>query len=97
MEPPDHLRSQAAQGLRLRQGLENLSARELDILRLTSGGATNGEIAERLAVSVHAVKFHLASIYRKLEVANRTEAAVAFVSASSAQLVVANDAKQGSA
>lgn len=42
-------------------------------------GLTNGEIARRLAVSVHAVKFHLAAIYRKLGVGNRTEAAVAFL------------------
>ena len=37
---------------------------------------TNGQIAELLEVTVHAVKFHLASIYRKLGVANRTEAAI---------------------
>jgi len=40
---------------------------------------TNPEIAARLEVTVHAIKFHLASIYRKLGVANRTEAAVAYV------------------
>ena len=60
--------------------LDRLSQRELDVLRLASGGATNGEIGLRLGLSVHAVKFHLAAIYRKLGVANRTEAAVAFVS-----------------
>jgi DNA-binding CsgD family transcriptional regulator len=48
---------------------------------MTSEGLKNGEIAERLDVSVHAVKFHLASIYRKLGVGNRTEAAVAFLRA----------------
>ena len=37
-------------------------------------GLTNTQIAERLALSVHAVKFHLAAIYRKLDAANRTEA-----------------------
>ncbi len=42
-------------------------------------GLTNSEVAQRLAVSVHAVKFHLAAVYRKLGVANRTEAAVAYV------------------
>src|SRR4051794_27830172 len=41
-------------------------------------GLTNGEIAGRLGVTVHAVKFHLGHIYRKLGVSNRTEAAVAF-------------------
>jgi DNA-binding CsgD family transcriptional regulator len=44
-------------------------------------GLTNGEIARRLGVAVHAVKFHLASGYRKLSVNNRTEPAVAFLRA----------------
>ena len=43
---------------------------------MTSLGLTNVQIAGRLHVSIHAVKFHLAAIYRKLGVANRTEAAV---------------------
>jgi len=42
-------------------------------------GLTNGEIARRLTVSSHAIKFHLASVYRKLRVANRTEATVAYL------------------
>ena len=42
-------------------------------------GLTNGEIARRLSVTPHAVKFHLSSIYRKLGVTNRTEAAVAYL------------------
>lgn len=41
-------------------------------------GLTNAQIAPRLGVTVHAVKFHLASVYRKLGVSNRTEAAVLF-------------------
>ena len=41
-------------------------------------GLTNADVAERLGVTVHAVKFHLGHIYRKLGVTNRTEAAVAF-------------------
>jgi DNA-binding CsgD family transcriptional regulator len=53
-----------------------LSPRELEVLAMTSEGLTNREIASRLVVSVHAVKFHLASIYRKLGVSNRTEAVV---------------------
>ena len=51
------------------------------MLEMTSQGLKNGEIAERLDVSVHAVKFHLTSIYRKLGVGNRTEAAVAYLRA----------------
>ena len=58
-----------------------LSARELEVLQLTSLGLTNAEVARRLSVSVHAVKFHLAAIYRRLGVANRTEAAVFYLRA----------------
>lgn len=58
-----------------------LSARELQVLHLTSLGLTNAEVATRLSVSVHAVKFHLAAIYRRLGVANRTEAAFLYLRA----------------
>jgi DNA-binding NarL/FixJ family response regulator len=60
---------------------EALTARELEVLRFVSGGSTNSEIGARLGLSVHAVKFHLASVYRKLGVANRTEAAVVLLTA----------------
>ncbi len=42
-------------------------------------GFTNSEIAERLNVSTHAIKFNLASAYRKLSVRTRTQAAVAYL------------------
>jgi DNA-binding CsgD family transcriptional regulator len=58
-----------------------LSGRELEVLGLAARGLTNGQIAARLEVTVHAVKFHLASIYRKLGVTNRTEAAVVYMRA----------------
>lgn len=61
--------------------LASLSPRETTVLEMTSQGLKNGEIAERLDVSVHAVKFHLTSIYRKLGVGNRTEAGVAYLRA----------------
>jgi len=60
--------------------LSQLSARETEVLSMTAEGLTNTQIAERLGVTVHAIKFHLASIYRKVGVANRTEAAVAYLS-----------------
>ena len=59
--------------------LETLSVREREVLELASRGLTNEQVAQRLDVTAHAVKFHLASIYRKLGVANRTEAAVAYL------------------
>jgi DNA-binding CsgD family transcriptional regulator len=59
--------------------IQRLTARELEVLRRTAAGGTNADVADELGVSVHAVKFHLASIFRKLNVHNRTEAAVAFL------------------
>jgi DNA-binding NarL/FixJ family response regulator len=58
-----------------------LSPREVEVLDLASLGLTNGQIAARMELTVHAVKFHLAGIYRKLGVANRTEAAVLYLRA----------------
>lgn len=57
----------------------SLSKREKEVLELTARGMTNEAVASALEVSVHAIKFHLSSIYRKLDVSNRTEAAVAFL------------------
>lgn len=51
-----------------------LTDRELEILRLVSQGYTNGKIARELWVTEQTVKFHLSNTYRKLGVANRTEA-----------------------
>ena len=54
--------------------VEPLSPRELEVLHLMALGKTNQEIAEQLIVAAGTVKAHAASIYRKLEAANRTEA-----------------------
>lgn len=53
---------------------EPLSPREREVLELIARGRTNPQIARQLVVSPGTVKAHTASIYRKLEVANRTEA-----------------------
>jgi DNA-binding NarL/FixJ family response regulator len=52
----------------------DLTTRELEILRSAAGGASNGQIANQLFVTEQTVKFHLSNVYRKLGVANRTEA-----------------------
>lgn len=62
--------------------LTGLTAREQEVLRRTSLGQTNAQIAAGLGVTVHAVKFHLGSIFRKLGVRNRTEAAAAYLQGS---------------
>ena len=51
-----------------------LTKREREILRLVSEGYSNGRVARLLWVTEQTVKFHLSNIYRKLDVANRTEA-----------------------
>jgi DNA-binding NarL/FixJ family response regulator len=51
-----------------------LTTRELEILQLAAQGYTNGRIARELWVTEQTVKFHLSNTYRKLGVANRTEA-----------------------
>ena len=51
-----------------------LTGRELEILQLVAAGATNSDVARKLWVTEQTIKFHLRNIYRKLDVANRTEA-----------------------
>jgi DNA-binding NarL/FixJ family response regulator len=51
-----------------------LTRRELEILRLVAEGHSNAQLARMLWVTEQTVKFHLSNVYRKLEVANRTEA-----------------------
>lgn len=56
--------------------VEQLSPREREVLDLVMHGLGNKAIAERLSVSVAAVKWHLQHIYEKLHVHSRTEAAL---------------------
>lgn len=56
-----------------------LTVREQEVLHRTSLGQTNAQMAEALGITVHAVKFHLASIFRKFGVTNRTEAAALYL------------------
>jgi DNA-binding NarL/FixJ family response regulator len=54
--------------------IEPLTSRELEVLRLLAGAASNREIAETLTISPRTVETHLANIYGKLGVRGRTEA-----------------------
>jgi DNA-binding NarL/FixJ family response regulator len=54
----------------------NLTSRELDVLRLLVEAQTNAEIAFNLGISEKTVEKHLESIFKKLGVASRVEAAV---------------------
>ena len=53
---------------------EQMTRRERDVLVLLGDGLGNRAIAERLGISDHTVKFHLASIYGKLHASTRAEA-----------------------
>jgi DNA-binding NarL/FixJ family response regulator len=52
-----------------------LTRREREILKLVAEGHSNATLAKMLWVTEQTVKFHLSNVYRKLDVANRTEAA----------------------
>ncbi len=56
-----------------------LTAREVEVIDLATQGLTNHQIAQRLNLSTYAIKFRLSSAYDKLGVANRTQAAVAYL------------------
>jgi DNA-binding NarL/FixJ family response regulator len=53
-----------------------LTARELEVLRLVAEGLANKAIASRLEISDHTVKFHLNAVLRKLGAQSRTDAVV---------------------
>jgi two-component system NarL family response regulator len=55
---------------------KDLSEREIQVLKLIVKGRSNKEIASDLAISERTVKFHLAGIFEKLKVLDRTQAAI---------------------
>lgn len=71
---PVGLRLVAAAPVAAASDHSSLTDREQEILRLVASGATNGVIAAQLWITQQTVKFHVSNIYRKLGVANRTEA-----------------------
>jgi DNA-binding NarL/FixJ family response regulator len=56
------------------RAIEALSPREIEVLGMMAEGISNKEIAARLGISEHTVKFHVASIMGKLHAGTRTEA-----------------------
>ncbi|HEY7666906.1 MAG TPA: helix-turn-helix transcriptional regulator [Actinomycetota bacterium] len=56
----------------------DLSPRQREIVECVSRGMSNSEIAEEMGIAPSTVKSHLASVYTKMGVSNRTQAAVAY-------------------
>ena len=56
--------------------MENFTERERDVLFLLLKGLNNKEISKKLFISNHTTKAHVASIYKKLGVSNRVQAAI---------------------
>lgn len=65
-------------------GLEALSPRELEVLRLLADGMRSSEIASQLGIAVPTVKCHLTRTYRKLGVRNRVGAVLHYLRAAPA-------------
>ena len=59
-----------------KQTPSQLSSREHEVLELIGTGKTNSDIADNLYISIRTVKFHVSSILNKLNVKNRTQAAL---------------------
>ncbi|MFY9174110.1 MAG: response regulator transcription factor [Peptococcia bacterium] len=59
---------------RVKEEWENLTGREMDVLKLMAQGCNNKEIATNLDISEKTVKNHITNIFRKLQVEDRTQA-----------------------
>ena len=74
---PDHVLAGATDDPALDK-LSTLSAAQLRVLRAIAGGRQNKQIAYDLGIAEPTVKSHLAAIFRKLEVSNRTQAVLLY-------------------
>lgn len=54
--------------------LQILTPREIEVLQMLTNGLSNKLVAQKLHISEHTVKFHVSSIFQKLDVSTRTEA-----------------------
>lgn len=76
---PDFLKLLPMREKVLANPVQALTPREIEVLGMLSIGLGNKVIAKRLQISEHTVKFHVSSIFQKLNVSSRTEAVTAGV------------------
>lgn len=69
-----YIPAEIAQDIALHTADDQLSEREIGVLRAVAAGQANKEIAKKLSISEDTVKTHLKSIFSKLDVGDRTEA-----------------------
>ena len=70
----DSILSRAGEQPELDGSDQILTPREIEVLRMIAEGLGNKEIASKLRISDHTVKFHISSIFDKLDASNRAEA-----------------------
>ena len=75
----DPFTSRVARRLAERQQRADLSHREMDVLQLLIKGRSNKEISSALFISEDTVKAHLKTLFAKLQVRDRTEAAISAI------------------
>ncbi|MEM7555104.1 MAG: response regulator transcription factor [Cyanobacteria bacterium P01_A01_bin.84] len=54
--------------------IQTLTPREIEVLQMLTSGLSNKVLAQQMHISEHTVKFHISSIFQKLDVSTRTEA-----------------------
>ena len=60
----------------VKKKISELTRREIDVLKMIASGSFNKEIASTLNISERTVKNHVSNIFKKIEVSDRTQAAV---------------------
>ena len=58
------------------RGLDQLTERELEVLKLAAKGMSNRDIAHHLSLSIRTIQAHLSTVFSKMQVGSRTEAVV---------------------
>ncbi len=71
----ERLRAEDRRTAAERRVFDDLSEREIEILKLLAGGKRNAEIGQQLFISPHTVRNHISNILAKLQISNRIEAA----------------------